>query len=243
MFIEFLGTRGEVDNGCRRHTRQSALLVVHRGQRIMIDCGEDCLDSMSRLRPDAIVLTHAHPSHTLGLQQGAPCPIYATSETHKSISGYPIEKRVTLEPRSPKTIEGVRFEAFAVEHSVRHPAVSYRITADGESIHYAPDVAQISNLTNALQGVQLYIGDGTSLERNLTRKSGDRLCGHASMRTQLSWCGQYHVPWAIFTNCGSEIIENDGRMTARRLRELGREHNMRATFAHDGLRMAVAVKA
>lgn len=243
MFIEFLGTKGEIDQGSLRRALQSSLLVVRRGRRVMIDCGQDWLGSFDRIRPDAIVLTHAHADHAFGLQNGAPCPVYAMADAHKSISSYPIDKRVTIEPRKPWLVEGLKFEAFEIEHSIRNPAVSYRVTADGTSFHYAPDVVRISDLAAALKNVGLYIGDGASLDRNLIRKTGDRQCGHASMRTQLGWCEELGVRWAIFTHCGSEIIDGDGRSTARRLREFGREHGVRATFAHDGLQMAVPVKA
>jgi glyoxylase-like metal-dependent hydrolase (beta-lactamase superfamily II) len=63
MHLHFLGTRGEIEVRTRQHRMHSALLVSHRTGRVMIDCGLDWLRKLRRLRPDAIVLTHAHPDH------------------------------------------------------------------------------------------------------------------------------------------------------------------------------------
>ncbi len=87
----------------------------------MIDCGADWLKSLPAVGPTAIVLTHAHPDHAFGLAGGAPCSVYATEETWSLIHRYPVEDRRIVEPRVPFAIGGVKFEAFAVKHSIRAP--------------------------------------------------------------------------------------------------------------------------
>ena len=80
MHLHFLGTRGEIEVRTRQHRMHTALLVWHRTGRVMIDCGLDWLRRVRRLRPDAIVLTHAHPDHAWGLKDGAPCPFSRRSK-------------------------------------------------------------------------------------------------------------------------------------------------------------------
>src|SRR5436309_5516510 len=112
MTLTFLGTRGEIDLRTRRHRMHSSLLVTHRRSRVMVDCGLDWIDAVWKLRPNAIVLTHAHPDHAWGLRNGAPCPVYATRETWEGLTRFPIVNKQTLRERRGRTIEGIRFEAF-----------------------------------------------------------------------------------------------------------------------------------
>ncbi|MFW6161154.1 MAG: MBL fold metallo-hydrolase [Planctomycetota bacterium] len=237
MKLTFLGTRGEIEASNRRHRRHSALLVEYYRRRVMIDCGEDWLGHVQEVKPHAIVLTHAHPDHAWGLQGGAPCPVYATEATWEDIAGYPIpqERRHTVTAREPVEVEGVRLEAFPVEHSTRCPAVGYRLTAGNVSVWYAPDLVYIWDRADALHGCRLYVGDGASPARSMVRRRGDRLIGHTPIRTQLTWCQKEGVPEAVFTHCGSGVVDGDERSLAAQLREWAKERGVRAAIAHDGL--------
>src|SRR5262245_54622827 len=159
MKLTFLGTRGEIEARSRRHWRHSALLVSHARRRVMVDCGLDWLGRIKRIRPRAIVLTHAHPDHAFGLKRGAPCPVYATAESWSSLARFPIAERRTIEPGHSQLIEGIRFQAFTVEHSLRAPAVGYRISVGRTRLFYAPDLVFIHERRTALRNVRVYIGD------------------------------------------------------------------------------------
>jgi glyoxylase-like metal-dependent hydrolase (beta-lactamase superfamily II) len=136
--LTFLGTRGEIEVCSRRHQRHGSLLVQHEAARIMIDCRTDWLGRLRRIAPTAIVLTHAHPDHAAGLAAGAPCPVYATKETWNLIHRFPIGDRRRLPLRKFVVIDGVRFTAFPVEHSIRAPAVGYRVSARGKVSSICP---------------------------------------------------------------------------------------------------------
>ena len=182
MKLTFLGTRGEIEARSRRHYRHSALLISHRGHRVLIDCGADWLRKFRQLRPDAIVLTHAHPDHAGGLRNGAPCPVFMTSETRQALLRYPIDQQCVVESRMVTDICGVSFEAFALEHSLIAPAVGWRVVVGKSCFFYSSDVVSIHEPEDALNAVRIYIGDGASLSRPLVRRRGRRLIGHASMR-------------------------------------------------------------
>jgi phosphoribosyl 1,2-cyclic phosphodiesterase len=237
--LRFLGTRGEIEARTRRHRQHSALLVSFRGRTVMVDCGLDWRGRLGRVRPTAIVLTHAHPDHAAGLRDGAPCPVHATGETWRSLSRYRVDERVEVRLRDPFRLGGIRFEAFAVEHSIRAPAVGYRIEAGRAAVFYAPDLVSIGEEHAALAGLDLYIGDGATISRSIIRRRDGRPIGHASIRVQLDWCAAAHVGWAVFTHCGSEIVRGDARDVARRVGELGAERGLRAELAHDGLELEV----
>ena len=89
---------------------------------IMIDCGTDWLGRLTAIAPTAILLTHAHPDHAGGLAQGAPCPVYATSETLRLVRRCPLRDRRRMPIKKAITIGGITFKAYPVQHSIRAPA-------------------------------------------------------------------------------------------------------------------------
>ncbi len=126
-----------------------------------------------------------------------------------------------IDVRRPFYVGGVQFEAFRLEHSIRAPAVGYRLNAGGASVFYSPDVASIHEAHEALAGIQFYIGDGAAITRPTLRKRDHALIGHASIRMQLEWCRTERVPAAIFTHCGSEIVKGDQRRVEEKIAALG----------------------
>jgi len=237
--LTFLGTRGEIKIRSRRHRRHSSLLVHYGDTRMMIDCGADWLGRLRAIAPTAILLTHAHPDHASGLAEGAPCPVYATKKTLNLLHHYPIHDRHTLVQRKSITIGGVKFEAFPVQHSIRAPAVGYRGSAGNRSFFYLPDVAELRDISAALGGVDIYIGDGATMRRSMVRQKYGRLIGHAPITTQLGWCEKAGVRRAIFTHCGSPIVRGDSRQVEKIVRRLGLERGVDARIAYDGLTLAM----
>jgi len=240
MTLTFLGTRGGIDVRTRRHYRHTSTLVSHDRARVMIDCGTDWLRHVRRLAPDAIVVTHAHPDHVNGLRNGAPCPVYAPAPVWQAIASWPIDERHRVAPRAPIEIRGIRFEAFALDHSVIAPAVGYRITAGRRTIFYAPDVLRIRRAAAALGRVDLYVGDGATIRRPIVRFERRRgvAVGHASIEMQLEWCARAGVPRAIMTHCGRAIVAGPPGVE-RRIADFGRARHVEATVAEDGLRVRV----
>jgi phosphoribosyl 1,2-cyclic phosphodiesterase len=217
----------------------TSLMVSYYGQAVMIDAGEDWLGNVDDLKPEAIVVTHAHPDHAWGLKKGAPAPVYAPQAAWDGMASFEIEERHVIEHRVPFEIEGITYEAFPVEHSTRAPAVGYRITAGQVTIFYAPDVVYVHDRAAALAGVKLYVGDGATVTQSFVRKVDDALIGHTPIRTQLTWCQKEGVPRAIFTHCGSQIVEGDERTLGAEIRALAEERGVEVEIAHDGMEVVL----
>ncbi len=241
MKITFLGTRGYIDVRTKQHYRHTATLISYKHKCILIDCGLDWLGKVNRIKPHAIFLTHAHPDHAWGLQKGAPCPVYATKESWqvKELKKFPIAKKFTIHDRQKITIGALTFEVFKEEHSIRCPAVGYRISAGKASVFYSGDVVWIHNRAAALKNIRLYIGDGATPVRPMIRKKDDHLFGHASIKTQLGWCAKEQVPRAIFTHCGTQIVAARPQVIEKKIALLGKECGVDACIAHDGMNIIV----
>lgn len=239
MKLTFLGTRGEIDARTRRHRRHTSTRIGYRGRAVVVDCGADWLGRLGALQAQALVLTHAHPDHVGGLRDGAPCPVWATAESWELMARWPIAERRVVRARTPFEVCGIRFEAFPVEHSLRAPAVGYRVQAGRVTIFYVPDLVYIHDRAAALAGVSVYVGDGATLTRPFIRRRGDHLIGHAPVRDQLGWCAAEGVPRAIITHCGTEIVAGDERRLGARLRALGHERGVRAEMARDGMEVVL----
>lgn len=242
MKIKFLGTRGYIKIKSRRHNRHTSTMIIANGKRVMIDCGLDWAKKVWTIKPDAIVITHAHPDHAWGLRDGAPCPVYATAESWELMRNFSIalDLRHTMKPYVKKTIGGIIFETFPVAHSIRAPGVGYRICANGHTIFCVHDLVYIEKRAQALRNVELYIGDGATISRPMVRKRDGILFGHTPISTQLTWCKKEKVPQVIITHCGSQIVGNDGRVIAAKIQALAKERGVMARIAYDGLEIDLA---
>jgi len=238
MKMTFLGTRGYIDAKTRRHGRHTSTLVSHKGKRVMIDCGLDWTDSLFELNPDAIIITHAHPDHAGGLkEQGAPCPVFATKKVWGDMERFGVvvhdDQKKILDEYEAIMIQGISFATFPVVHSTRVSAVGYRITAGAKTIFCVHDVVEIKEQAEALKNIDLYIGDGASIVRPLIRQKEGKRFGHASIEMQLNWCEDEGVSRAIFTHCGSQIVEGDERLLGPKVKRLGKERGVDASIAYD----------
>src|SRR5438128_1876349 len=68
-------------------------------------------------------------------------------------------------------------------------------------------------------------------------KNGASCPVHAPVRTQLMWCAKEHVPRAIISDCGSEIVTTDERTLRAKLRAMAVERGVETRIAHDGMKV------
>jgi phosphoribosyl 1,2-cyclic phosphodiesterase len=230
MELIFLGTRGETSIRSRRHYRHSALLIRYRRSRIMIDCGTDWLGRLPLVEPTSIVLAHAHPDHAFGLERGASCPVYATTVAWDALNSFPVFERRKCHWQIPLSSTACN----PVEHSVRAPAVGYRVSIGSSHFFYVPDVAQLPHVSKVLREIDLYIGDGASIKRSMVRCKSGSIIGHASIVAQLSWCAKARVQRALFTHCGSGIIRTASPQIQDLISQLGEEAGVKASLVSDG---------
>lgn len=238
MKLTFLGTKGYIEHATKNHRMHTSLLISYKNTKIMVDCGEDWLKKLKTIKCNYIVLTHAHPDHAFGLKEGSPCPVYATKDCWKDLEKYPIEKKCLMPTRKKIKLGSIFFEAFPVIHSVKCPAVGYKIQAGKVKIFYVPDVAWIKDMKKAFKGISVYIGDGATISRNMIRKSKDtgELFGHAMIRQQLTWCQKHKIPKMIITHCGKDIVEHQ-KEAKKTIQKFADERNVEVVIAHDKMEL------
>jgi phosphoribosyl 1,2-cyclic phosphodiesterase len=238
MKITFLGTRGYIDVRTKLHYMHTSTLFSYRNKNVMVDCGQDWLKKVWKIKPDAIVITHAHPDHCWGLKEGSPCPVYATKESWEVMKKFKIEKkfRKLIKLRKPVNICGIKFEAFEVIHSILAPAVGHRVN---NQFFIVPDVVYIQERHKAFKNIKFYIGDGATIVRSMVRKKDKNLFGHTPVRTQLTWCKKEKVPLMIVTHCGTEITAGDPKKINAKIKKLAKEKGVKVKVAHDGMKIKI----
>lgn len=238
MRLHFYGTRGFVEEKSRSHFGHSAFTVEAGGFRLLCDFGQNRKGLLSKIRPDAIFLSHAHPDHAWGLEEGTRVPVYASSVTHEITKSLPIERRVPLEPGQAASVGPFRLTAHPVVHSVRCPCVAARIETGETALVYSGDIVAFERPEEVLSGADLYVGDGSTLTGSLVRRhASGALIGHTTVRAQLGWLNKYGVPSAVFSHFGKGPIEMGERALKRALAELAEKKapGCAVAAARDGL--------
>lgn len=212
--LTFLGTRAAIEEKNEKHFYHSSMLLQSFDNypfRLLIDYGQIHAYDLSILKPDAILITHAHPDHYLWTLQEVnfSIPVYLTQETLNYSKYSPLYPRIFI-PYQSLTIGPFHILPYRVIHSIRCPAVGFKIQLpDGKVIVYNSDLIDLISKEEILPGVDYYIGDGSAVNRNLVRRKGELLFGHTTIPTQINWCKKFGINNIIFTHIGKEIIDKE----------------------------------
>ena len=208
MKLRFYGTKGYVEESSDDHSGHSAFTIEDDGFRLLCDFGENRKGMLSKIRPDAIFVSHAHPDHSWGLEEGTSAPVYASEITHALLEKMPLSERVVLEPRRRVRVGPFRLTAHRVVHSVRCPCIAARIEVSGRVLVYSGDVVAFEDAEEALRDAAVYVGDGSTLRGSLVRRHpSGALVGHTTVRAQLGWLSKSGTPRAVFSHFGKGPIE------------------------------------
>ncbi|MBI4302783.1 MAG: MBL fold metallo-hydrolase [Chloroflexi bacterium] len=229
--LVFLGTKGEIEESTETHRYHASFLLVSDETKLLIDHGDLQKYTLDEIRPSAVLITHAHPDHYAWLKKEVrtEAPVYLTQHTLGYGKFRPANPWV-IEPGEPFQIGPFQCQAYAVIHSIRCPAVGYRIQTSDKTLVYNPDLVDIVDKEKILQGVQYYVGDGSAIRANLVRRRGDQLFGHTRITTQINWCNKYGISNIVFTHLGKETIEKE--------EEFKKEHP-EVVLAYDGMELAI----
>lgn len=242
MKITFFGSRGYVAESSTTHRGHSAFVIEEEGFRLLCDFGENHEGSLGSIRPDAVVVSHAHPDHAWGLRERSAMPVYASAATHVILRDLPIGKPISMAPGRRRRVGPFRITLFPVAHSVRCPCTAIRVEAAETNVLYSGDVVAFTDPDTAFRGVDLYVGDGSTLTESLVRRHpSGALIGHTPVRTQLGWLARHGVGRAIFAHFGKGPIGLGEEDLRRRVEEVARAKapECRVEIATDGAEFEV----
>ncbi len=217
--------------------RSSALLTVG-DSRILIDAGPDLRQQMLRAQVrhlDAILLTHEHNDHVIGLddirpfnfQTGHPMAVYALPRVMEEVRrrfdyvfGHPIPglPRIDLlpiDPQVPLHIDTLKIVPIEVLHG-RLPILGFRI----DELAYLTDVKTIPAAERSkLEGIRYLVVNALHHRQHPT---------HMTLQEALELIGELNPERAWLTHVSHEM---------GRVRDLEATLPPGVSFAYDGLEM------
>jgi len=188
MKLTFLGTRGEVEETSKFHRNHSAVLLETHGKTILLDFGTSWKGKLKLFDPDFIWLSHIHPDHAAGLKnERVEVPVYMTKETDERLpkDKFPFLDRHIISGHFK--FDSIAAEEVPVAHSTKAPTSGLIIETDEGKVGYFPDVLSIPDREKVLKDLTIYIGDGSSLTRDIVRRIKGKAVGHSSAATQMAW--------------------------------------------------------
>ena len=241
--ILFVGTRGEVEESDRNHRYHSSILIDTGRKRVLIDYGEFS-PSLDELKPTEIVISHGHIDHVGGLKRVAEegredllgIPIYTTRDVAGKLRKLGFKNVTQIRRGKTFQIDGLKITALSVLHSIRYPAVGFLLEVGGKKIWYGPDFIWLKGYTKKLNGIDIWIGDGSSLTRDLIRRNEQgEIFGHLSVAKQVRLAEKVGAKLFIVTHLGKEGIEMKEDVLRRKLARMS--DKVKVILAKDGMKL------
>jgi ribonuclease BN (tRNA processing enzyme) len=235
----FPGTKGEIEEENEFHKFHTSLIMEYKKTKILFDFGlkhSPVLDEKIN-EFDAIFITHSHPDHYIWAieypTQRIKVPVYLTPVTYFSSNRRP-ENFILVKSGNEYKIKDIVVEPLEVIHSIRSPAVCYKII-NSKVVLYAPDLVDINNSKEAVfKGIDILVADGSTLNINMVRRKNDQLFGHAMIKTVVNWCKKYGIPRLVITHLGKQMVRTAEEEIIEKIRQYS-EGKLDFSIAHDGM--------
>jgi len=232
MRIRILGTRGEIEESARYHSRHSGILI---DGTLMVDLGEP---EFLAYGPKAAVITHLHPDHAYFVRAGelpppATPPIFAP-EPYRD-SGITVLDEATV-------IAGYEVQPIPTHHSLKVRSQAYLINDGSVKILYTGDMIWINKEHHhLLEGLDLVITEASYFRKGgLVKrdKTTGTIYGHTGVpdlvRLFKDFCRRI-----VLVHFGAWFYK-DIRRARNAIRDLGRANGVTVEAGYDGREIVLA---
>jgi len=164
-------------------------LVQHGGRSILLDCGSGVISQLGRYlslpQLDAVLLSHYHHDHCADvgvLQYGImvhqilgerkkdnPLPIYAPAQPRakaETLTYRDASRFHTIDEQTTLIIADIHLSFLRTDHGDGDPCYAMKLQADGKTVVYGADSGPGTNWHGFANHADLFICEGTFLERN-----------------------------------------------------------------------------
>jgi len=231
MRVRILGTRGEIEETARYHSRHSGVLV---DGALLLDLGEP---EFLVPAPKAVLITHLHPDHAYFVRSGASrppadIPLYAPE---------PHPKAALTVLGEAGTIAGYDVRPVPTHHSLKVRSQAYLVGDGAARILYTGDLIWINKEHHPLlEGLDLVVTEASHFRQGGLVKR-DKLTGtiygHAGVpdlvRLFRDFCRRI-----VLVHFGAWFYRDIGRARSA-IRALGRENGVRLEAGYDGREIVV----
>jgi len=261
--LRFLGTKGDIEEESALRRHHSGILITYGDKKLLIDFGKSLGPriSLEGLRPDYILLTHAHSDHVGGIVYNprktigteVKYPIYCSEITGKTLTEQASKNLVSLpnlniiEQRKTVVLGPFEITRYDTKHSIKFPSNAYKISVGNLTYLLSSDIISFKDgmKEEAFKDVNVYIGDGSALKTAIIRRTKNgEIYGHVAIPTQVKWCKDYNVKICLFTHFGKEAVEmEEDKLSAfleNTAKMIGYEGKIKA--ARDGLVVRTKIK-
>ncbi len=233
MKITFLGTGSawpipRIGCGCpqcaagatdRRdvRSRSAAFLEAADGRALLVDAGPDIYRQLHALgreavrRIEAVVLTHVHPDHYLGLVDLSaalggrkPVPFLVLEDNWPAVertffylfdgsTRAPLARARLALDETVEPVPGLRVTPFDARHFDQFQTCGLLVEGDGGRLAYAPDFKE-TPARERLRGVDLLVLDGSAVDKDIF--------GHLSIENGIQLARELGARRTLFTHIG-----------------------------------------